>query len=262
MDYELLKNCIINLCDRPFEQIMKFICYYKDIKILIGSYTCNNYFKNLLVFFENKTAILGNFDIVIPTFNEENLVLYESSYFNNIISKANKIVINDFGILAKADLSKIRLGRLINKEYRDKRYPEYDGSEYVTKLGVLVSDLKSIGFDINEAETDIITKQFITNNISDIKLYYHFPYRQISSCHICEFASIGKEIEKKFQPDDMCDMQCHKVMIYTEKYIKYGKGVYDILLDDYLRNININNNIIFTPRWNWYDENNGSFVII
>ena len=50
-------------------------------------------------------------------------------------------------------------------------------------------------------------------------------------------------------------------MIYTEKekYFKYGRSVYDILSDDYLQNIN--ENIIFTPRWNWYDENNGSFVI-
>ena len=233
MEYELLKNCLINLCDRPFGQITEFR-HHNDMKILIGSYTCTNYFRKLLVFFEEKNNVPENFDIVLPTFNEESLMLYELSCFHKLISKADKIVVNDFGALMRTDLSKIRLGRLINKEYRDKRYSEYDSSEYFTKFDVLVQDLKSMGFDISEAETDIITKQFVTSSMNGTKLYYHFPYRQISSCHI---------------------------MIYTEKekYFKYGKSVYDILSDDYLQNIN--ENIIFTPRWNWYDENNGSFVI-
>ena len=260
MEYELLKNCLINLCDRPFGQITEFR-HHNDMKILIGSYTCTNYFRKLLVFFEEKNNVPENFDIVLPTFNEESLMLYELSCFHKLISKADKIVVNDFGALMRTDLSKIRLGRLINKEYRDRRYSEYDSSEYFTKFDVLVQDLKSMGFDISEAETDIITKQFVTSSMNGTKLYYHFPYRQISSCHICEFASVGKKIEDKFQPDDVCSMQCHQFMIYTEKekYFKYGKSVYDILSDDYLQNIN--ENIIFTPRWNWYDENNGSFVI-
>ena len=99
--------------------------------------------RKLLVFFEEKNNVPENFDIVLPTFNEESLMLYELSCFHKLISKADKIVVNDFGALMRTDLSKIRLGRLINKEYRDRRYSEYDSSEYFTKFDVLVQDLKS-----------------------------------------------------------------------------------------------------------------------
>ena len=70
--------------------------------------------------------------------------------------------------------------------------------------------------------------------IGMLSVYFHTPYRLVSAMRICEFASIGKPVDRKFIPDDRCCLQCLKTRIFypdlefNSGYMKYGKGIYDL----------------------------------
>lgn len=65
-------------------------------------------------------------------------------------------------------------------------------------------------------------------------IYFHTPYRLVSTMRICEFASIGKSVDRKFVPDDRCSLRClNSCFLYPDSgfhscYLKYGRGIYDI----------------------------------
>lgn len=240
---------IINLCDRWLTK--DILLSYSNQRILIGSYTCANYFIYLLNFLKNENINLSSFDLVIPVFPEHKLDFLKTDKVNNIIKNATKIVINDFGILDMFNHDSIRLGRLIFKDYRDQRYKEYDDKECIVKVNALLDTLKSIGYDIREIELDIISKKMIVNIDKNIKVYVHYPYRQISCSHICEFASVSKKIENKFKPDDDCLYDCRniKIEIMNPHYIKISKNIYEELDESYLDNIEDFCFKIITPRW-------------
>lgn len=248
------REVIINLCDRPIEYNQAY--FEGNVKnknyILVGSYTCPNYFS---FFINSKLAQkIKNFDIVVPIFPEH---LYsqiiESSKFYSIIKKARTVVVNDWGMLKRLvnlkDIN-LRLGRLFFRDYRDHRYEEYDNSEYISKMMNTIQIAKDIGMISNEVESDIITKKLILP--SKIKVYLHFPYRQVSMSHICEFAAIGKSLDEKFIPNDKCFMQCKNQIFIFEKsgYIKVGNNVYNKLQEEEeIKDLLSEYNVIFTPKW-------------
>ncbi|MCI5726667.1 MAG: hypothetical protein MR274_03875 [Clostridium sp.] len=249
----MIKNIsIINLCDRPINELSSLIENNKQQnRIQIGSYTCGNYFKYLIKCFYNKKIELQNYDIVIPTFSEHDIDFLNEDCLDTYINNASNIVVNDFGTLDRYyGIKELRLGRLFFKDYRDFRYSEYDNSNYVGKAKGLIDALLSSGYEIKAIENDIITKNYYTDIDDDIEVYLHYPYRQVSACHICEFASISKKIEDKFIPDCECSLQCSDVKIASESgYIKVGKSVFNLLDSSYLSEYINNNKIIITPRW-------------
>ena len=140
--------------------------------------------------------------------------------------------------------------RLFFKDYRDQRYNDHDNSEYYGKARQLLSFVEKCGITVSAIENDIVTKKYHLPIDNNVLRYYHFPYRQISTGHICEFSAIGMNIESKFKPDDNCEMQCAKMFIKSSSgYIKIGKSVYDIIDVNYLSVVSQGDYIIYTPRW-------------
>lgn len=239
---------IINLCDRSYifvEEIYKENIYGNSV-VLIGSYTCANYFIGLLdysIFFEE-------YDLVLPVLPEHLLPLLESKRLESLCKKARNIVVNDIGLLSyfnKKSYKNIRLGRLFFREYKDHRYEEYHNSFYESKIREAIVFLRKMKLDFVSVETDLPTVN--TQFDVDCNVYLHLPYRQVSASHICEFASIGKDIENKYIPDDKCCYQCFKQLLEypMSGYLKVGKNVYDLIvpaLGDEEKY-----NIIETPRW-------------
>ncbi len=249
------KPTIVNLCDRDFQEILERI-HEKDMPIVqVGSYSCANYFIHVIKFIAgpSKEVFASNgFDLVIPTLPEHYLNVLESEEFHVCCDRCRQIVVNDYGILQYLNGQyNIRMGRLFFKDYRDHRYKEYDSAEYEAKAGAVLDFVFNSGIRINAFENDIITQNYSFSHNKPLEVYLHYPYRQISMSHICEYASIGKKIEDKYIPDDFCSMQCLKIKLISPeyKYIKVGKSVYDILDEQYLENIKSDYCLIVTPKW-------------
>ncbi len=246
---------IVNLCDRNFKEISKHIQGKDAPFIQMGSYSCANYFIHAIKFIAGsdlEVFALNRFDLVIPTLPEHYLNILESEEFDRCCDRCRQIVVNDFGMLQYFNNRyDIRLGRLFFKDYRDRRYEEYDLAEYKGKTNPVLNFVFNSKFQIKGYENDIITQNYNYDYNKALEVYLHYPYRQISMCHICEYASIGKKIEDKYIPDDFCNMQCFDVKIISPeyKYIKVGKSVYDILDERYLESIKNDYCLIITPEW-------------
>lgn len=257
MDFADCEDIVINCTDRRFTDIAG-ICksttanLHTAYQIQIGSYTCGNYFLGLLHWLnQNLLPVdLTGYDLVIPVFSESQLEKFRSHMTDMVIQKARYIVVNDWGILRSfSGRQKVRLGRQLFRDYRDHRYPAYEESRtYQAKVGTLIAALRNMKYEIAAVENDLITINYQTD-LDPIDIYYHFPYRQISSAHICEFAAIGKPVEKKFIPDDDCNFQCFDVKIHHESgYLKIGRNIFDVLGEDWLSTLR-KPRLIYTPGW-------------
>jgi len=248
-----LTDLVINCADRRFSDIegiyhairQKTVC-----RLQIGSYTCGNYFENLIKWMSNHplSKETDGYDLVLPVFSESQLEKLHTA--DSVLREAQHIVVNDYGMLRYFSGDKrVRLGRLLFRDYRDHRYPEYEGnSAYQAKTSALVAALSEMGYEIFSVENDLITASY-TVDLGKIDVFYHFPYRQISSTHICEFAAIGKPVEKKFIPDDVCSLQCFDVKIRHESgYVKIGRNIFDVLPEVWLKVVP-RTGLIYTPRW-------------
>lgn len=240
---------LCNLCDREFDYIQaKDVAEYD--RIVVGSYSCFNYFQLLTA--RDIDLSKRKFDIVIPTIPQMQLNKCCNEKILNLIEKAHSVVVNDYGMLSlmydRVDNKKIRLGRCFIKDYRDSRYPEYDRSYHKGYIQSQMEILKKLGYEISSIESDIISSDYDLSDLENIEVYYHFPFRIVSMSHICEFAAIGKEIEQKFIPDDCCSAQCLQYSYTGNGLYKYGRGVYDLLSDEYLSQFDGSTNIIFLSR--------------
>lgn len=241
---------VYNLCDRSFNEILSKKHGIDTDMVQLGSYTCANYFTKVLDLAVDLKKEM--FDLVVPVFHEHRLDIFESKKFIECCKRCRQVVVNDFGALEYLNgKHNIRLGRLLFKDYRDKRYEEYDFSEYHAKAKTVLDFVDSCGIRVAAYENDLITRNFRNDCGQSIELYLHYPYRQISMSHICEYASIGKNIEDKYIPDELCDMQCFHLNVRSMQYgyLKVGKAVYDILDEQYLENIENSSWLIITPRW-------------
>ena len=240
---------LCNLCDRSIEFIENFKTDEYN-RIVIGSYTCLNYLKYLA---EDAGDVKNvQYDIVIPVISQMQSNILNDSSMIGLFKQAHSVVINDYGMLdyfnEKGLGEKIRLGRCFVKDYRDFRYPEYDHSYHKGYIKTQIDVLRRLGYAINSIETDIISSDYDLSTLYDCDIYYHYPFRMVSLSHICEFASIGKDIEKKFIPDDTCSFQCQKHYYLGNGLYKMGRGLYDLLSEEYLTQFNDSINLIIFPR--------------
>ena len=253
MDYLDCEDFVVNCTDRRFteiEQIYQIARQNTVCRLQIGSYTCGSYFWGLLGWLKENPlpAEITGYDLVLPVFSESQLDWLHAA--DNVLECARHIVVNDYGMLRHFSGDKrVRLGRLMFRDYRDHRYKEYEtNSTYQAKAVALITVLQKMGYEIFSVENDRITAEY-TVDLGQIDIYYHIPYRQVSSTHICEFAAIGKPVEKKFIPDDSCAYQCFDVKIRHEAgYIKIGRSIFDMLPDSWLNTLP-QKRLIYTPRW-------------
>ena len=255
MEHTGCEVIVINCADRRFSDI---VCLFQNTadhlpvpcRLQIGSYTCGNYFLGLLerLARDPLPESLGGYDLVIPIFAEGQLDKFRSYTESPAVRGAKNIVVNDFGMLRQfSSKQRVRLGRLLFRDYRDHRYPAHE-ENLGLKSEALTAALQELEYGISAIENDILSADYKARSEA-LEVYYHFPYRQVSCAHICEFASIGKTVENKFVPDDSCGFQCFDVRIrHGDEYLKIGRNIFDIVPKNWLFNIK-RPRIIYTPGW-------------
>jgi len=244
---------IVNCADRRFPEIVRIYHRARQegaCRVQIGSYTCGNYFRGLLGWLaENPLpAEMDGYDVVLPVFSESQLPVLQDA--DAVLRSARHLVVNDFGMLRRfSGDSRVRLGRLLFRDFRDHRYPQYEtNSAYQPKAAALLQVLREMGYAVSAMETDLITPDYVVDT-DGIDVYYHFPYRQVSSGHICEFAAIGRPVDEKFVPDDGCCFQCFDVKLRCgADYVKAGRSVFDLLPESWLQAMP-RARLIYTPGW-------------
>lgn len=263
MGYSDCEDFVINCTDRRFEEIgliyrqVAVDLKHDSCRYQIGSYTCGNYFFGLLRWLRDHpdSRPEKGYDLVIPIFSETQLEKFERYEKAPIFQFAKYIVVNDYGMLRRlAGKYRVRLGRMLFQDYRDHRYPEYESEpNYQFKSDVVLDMLQKMGYRDLAMENDLIT-EYYSDVLAGTCVYYHIPYRQISSAHICEFAALGKPAEKKFVPNDSCEFQCFKVRIRQTiesqhvEYWKIGRSVFDIIPKGWQDSL-VGSRLIYTPRW-------------
>lgn len=239
MIYANICSEVLDCCDLPIESIINYEEFTTNTKeIQLGSYTCGNYLIYLLKHLNHCVEKLPRnvqINLVIPALAETQLekVIELISGGKVITSEISKLIVNDYGgiELSKAYFlaANIGLGRILFRQYRDFRYPEYAE----TVLSVHTSEMQIINrtFSPKSIDIDCIGYNIDLSNIpTDMEVYLHYPFVLSTYGHICEFASVSKSISQKFRPDDACDHECFSCKIrYSNDdkvYFKIGRGIY------------------------------------
>lgn len=248
-------NCL-NLCEimpylqkkRKIEDIVKDAAleaqYQSVSRIYAGSSFCGKYFlqqsdrtlKELFSICKGKDIKVT---LVIPTFSEGDLESGKKrigqimAYGEGII---DEITGNDVGVLSYANKeysAGINIGRLFMKDYRDPRYEEcFDipwkpkmFTDYFRRM-LMEYNVKGIEFDMTHKVMDF--SELPTGVVAGI----HAPYTYQTVGRICEYASVQKEIAKKYRPNDICQTDCaenlnkYSVSDGNMEYVRFGRAVY------------------------------------
>lgn len=216
-------------------------------RIYIGSYFCGNMF--LLLGRGGLLASLADrarraslrITLVLPDLAERHLdaalalVDEALSLHGDVV---DEVSVGDIPLLAHLRKLyphlQIAAGRLINKTLRDVRDADFFNRKEEPKvLSPYYLDLFR-KYGISCIEIDNFSKEIVIPDIGETEIAVHLPFVYATSCKICEFASVGKEISKKFRPSDTCGYEClSRAVEYGVQtaegrvtYYKYGCGVY------------------------------------
>lgn len=220
----------LNLCDisNNSESLKKIsknaITNYE--RVYLGSYFCAQFFLNIHNdFIKNVISLYGKNNIkitlVIPIFSQSNLIngkekiktLLDENYLGENKGVIDEITVNDWAMIKYLyEIDKninINIGRLLLKDYREPRYKEYFNIPYCpkffnryTKELVEKNRIKGIEFDETHSTLDF------KNMFQGITVAVHQPYTYMTTGRICEYASVDKEISKKFRANCNCSTQC------------------------------------------------------
>ncbi|MBS6677876.1 MAG: hypothetical protein KH330_09075 [Clostridiales bacterium] len=206
--------------------------------LYMGSYFCDLYFIGISQSMweesfsfarrNKKTAVL-----VVPTPSQRNMeklkeIICKLLRENGDVLK--EVAVNDFGMLRFIDGLGLHLsvwcGRLMSRETRDPRYPEFVQSN---KLSQRMADGTLCGVRVKGLELDTLGKE--TAEITDKTMVsLHIPYTYITMGRYCELGSIGLPPEKKFRLWDTCSRSCQRFWnVYRNDqadFLKYGRAVY------------------------------------
>lgn len=250
-DINCLNFCeILNVIydkDSTYEIVIDKIMTAKGLKhcqrIYFGSSFCSQYFLHLrneevesLILLCNKRNM--KLTLVIPTFTEKDLekgkkkINSYSKYFDNII---DEITVNDYGMLKYISNTyeiNINMGRLFMKDYRDPRHEDYFVRVYKPKIFTEYNNSMVKEYGVSGFEFDL-THEVVdfSNKPENIIIGVHYPYSYMTVGHICELASINKDISKKYRPNAGCKKECQNNRIKYEfdddrEWFKYGRTIY------------------------------------
>ncbi|MBE5962995.1 MAG: hypothetical protein E7256_16720 [Lachnospiraceae bacterium] len=245
--------------------IQKKAGFAKCERIYIGSSFCGPYFlhlseKIMVEVIEACQAEGISVTLVLPVFTEKCLVLGKekikglSAYFDKGI---DEITVNDYGMLnyISGNYSiKLNMGRLFMKDYRDPRYEEYFHSELYPKiftpyLTELMKKYRITGMEFDPTHSVINFKQ----KPKDIEIGVHSPYCYMTTGHICEAASIHKEIDHKFRPTTSCQSECKDIIIHYD--LHDGRNWYRVGPTIYFENPDCRIEGINRYRWIYFPIN-------
>lgn len=233
----------MNYCDILSPHTIQNVVENPTHRIYIGSYFCSQYFlqlsnKLLQDFFEYCQSSHVAVTLVVPILTEKNYqkgiekISYLLKMYSHII---DEITVNDYGLMEYIHTTyhiPINMGRLFMKDYRDPRYLEYYETTWRPKvftgyLDQIISryDIKGLEFDVTHQEVDFSQKP------KDILVAVHVPYTYMTVGQICEYASISKEIKKKFRPNLPCQLECLKhrttyCLNDDRTWVRIGRAIY------------------------------------
>lgn len=213
-------------------------------RLYLGSSFCGKYFLHQSIEDLRELAKIANEDgyritLVVPVFSEGDLELGKKKIAQIIEQggdRIDEITINDYGMLSyiKENYQQaLHLGRMFMKDYRDPRYEEYFQISWKPKVYTrffleLLEEysVKGLEFDITHQNVDF------SDNPKGVEVGIHVPYCYQTVGRICEYASIKKEIEKKYRANAACGTDCVDNLIkYTiddgqREYVRFGRTVY------------------------------------
>ena len=239
-----MQETTLNLCDIAVyadadEYYIRYLSGSGYARFYLGSYFCGKYFcktfgklsGKLFPFF---SAWNYKVTMVIPSPMEEDLerVKYVAldmlSLYGDVI---DEVVINDFAMLnfIKAHAApglKLIAGRLMSKNFRDSRYPEYGRKALRLFFPAVLTGM------VDAIECDCAASELDASDLPDnISLHLHYPYIYHTCGQNCEFASMMRPDELKFQRTfPMCMNGCmrayYKTFTCGKEFIHLGKAVY------------------------------------
>lgn len=227
----------LNLCETRIDSFSSAAVGKYD-EIMIGSYTCGNYFIYLIGKFSEVIFSLKNTEkiiLVIPVLAEHQMQKVKMLLNAQPVFGINKIVINDFGGLSLYNeyfsSCVLGLGRIWFREYRDFRYEDYLKLPHTIKMIPAIDLIGRMCCSPVSFEIECIGEHLDLSLIPDkYKVYLHYPEILSTYGHICEFASVNKDLTEKFRPDSSCQTECFGFLINYDKnntaYFKKGRGVY------------------------------------
>ena len=239
------KEMLMNYTDIGFQYLNDIVT---DNRILLGSYSCGNYFAGLLKYIDSNKIKLKDYDLVIPILAEHQLDVLESKSFQKLALSAKNVVVNDYGtlyFLRNRKLS-IRLGRLLFRLYRDTRYDDVENKTIELKLLDYYDFLHNTGCRFDSVEIDLVSTNMRLED-DGIDIFVHYPYRLLSCTRICEFAAKNREGKVVFQAEAHCCQECFNVFAKFENTncYKIGKCIYEKLDKTYSK-YTIDNKCIIT----------------
>lgn len=217
-------------------------------RIYIGSYFCGNMFLLLAKegvlrsLAENARKFSLRMTLVIPDLAERHLapaLALVSEALEKYGDVIDELSANDIPMLVYLrrlypDVG-LASGRLINKTLRDARDADFfSGEESPKVFGAYYRALFSEN-RVSCVEIDNFTKSIdIPASAREPEVAVHLPFVYATTCKICEFAAVGKELPKKFRPSDTCSYEClSRAVEYTVftnggsvPYFKFGCGVF------------------------------------
>ncbi|BBF43386.1 hypothetical protein lbkm_2074 [Lachnospiraceae bacterium KM106-2] len=235
-------------------------------RIYVGSYFCGKYFmqireqdlKEIKELCDQKQIMIT---LVVPTFSENDLAegISKIHLFKTLLDQTmDEFTFNDFGMmnyLSKTYHSKLNMGRLLVKDYRDPRYQEYFQMTLKPKifhqyLSEWIKDYGITGVEIDPTHAAID----FAEAPEGIAIGIHAPFCYVTMGRICEYASIGKEIDQKFRANNDCHLECSTNLIRYNledgmQWIRVGRAVYFKNETVQLKNLSEYRLIYFPIEW-------------
>lgn len=196
-------------------------------RIYIGSSFCSQYFLRMQLnhLLELKRICIQNeiqITLVLPVFTEHVLEPGKqkiSTIMSQLEQVIDEVTVNDYGMLVyihQTYKKKINLGRLFMKDYRDPRYEEYFSQVlspkiFTSYLSRLVLDYQIRGLEFDKTHESIRFPN--DGRWSELTIAIHTPYCYMTTGQICEYGSIGKELNEKFRPGRECSGECSSHLI-------------------------------------------------
>lgn len=213
-------------------------------RIYFGSYFCSQNFLHLqLEAVKRLVEVCEDSHIkmtmVVPTFSEAELqsgkhkIATLSPYLGGCL---DEITVNDFGMLSLIRQTyasvKINFGRLLTKDYRDPRHVPY--FEQTVKPKMYNSYMFRIiqKYNVSGIEFDPTHKAMDLSECFDqMEAAVHLPFCYLTEGHICAFASVPREMHRKFRPNLTCRAEClQHMMLYqipdAKPWIRLGRAIY------------------------------------
>lgn len=250
------KIACLNLADRMngiYEKDATFSRMLNDAKkksgydrferVYVGSSFCAQYFLRaskemmtaLKLFCEKERTKIT---LVLPMFSQKYITAGKQKIEQLLAcgsDSIDEITVNDFGMMEyvkKQYEIAMNLGRLLSKDYREKRYEEYFNTTLEPKLfnNVFLDYIKA--YPIQGMELDATHHTIDLRSVPEQYIIgIHYPYCYQTVGNICETASSYKELSHKFRPNAPCDMECESMTFQymdeeNNEYLKRGRSVF------------------------------------